>query len=76
LQVKDQPGVVAAIADILGRKGISISSFIQREGCAESVPLLIVTHEAKEKLVKEAIAEFENLDVVCGNVKLIRIEDM
>jgi homoserine dehydrogenase len=76
LQVKDQPGVVAAIADILGRKGISISSFIQREGCAESVPLLIVTHEAKEKLVKEAIAEFEKLDVVCGNVKLIRIEDM
>jgi len=77
LQVKDQPGVIAKIADILGSKAISISSFVQRESqTKENVPLLILTHKAKEELIKKAIDEFEQLDVVCEKVKLFRIEDV
>jgi homoserine dehydrogenase len=77
LQVVDKPGVLAEIADILGKKGISISSFIQREGQSEdNVSLLILTHTAKEKLVQAAISEFEQLGTVSGKVKLFRIEDL
>jgi len=35
-----------------------------------------LTHTAKEKQIKDAIADFEELSVVSGKVKLIRIEDI
>ena len=77
LQVKDKPGVIAAVSKILGDKGISISSFVQREGQSEdNVSLLILTHLAKEKKIKEAIAGIEKLKPVCDKVKLFRIEDI
>ncbi|MFA6716869.1 MAG: homoserine dehydrogenase [Victivallales bacterium] len=77
LQVKDEPGVIAKIAEILSHQNVSISSFIQREErSGENVPLLILTHETKEKQIKAAISGFEKLSVVSGKVKLIRIEDI
>ena len=76
-QVKDKPGVIAAVSKILGDKGISISSIIQREGQSEdNVSLLILTHLAIEKQVKDAIAGIEKLKAVCDKVKLLRIEDI
>ena len=70
-QVKDKPGVIAAVSKILGDKGISISSIIQREGQSEdNVSLLILTHLAIEKQVKDAIAGIEKLKAVCDKVKL------
>ena len=77
VQVKDEAGVIAQIANILSKQNVSISSFIQSEEHSEdSVPLLILTHSAKEKQIKNAIADFEKLSVVSGKVKLIRIEDI
>lgn len=77
LQVKDQPGVIAAVSKILGDKGISISSIVQREGqSVENVSLLILTHLAIEKQVNEAIAGIKKLKAVCDKVKLLRIEDI
>jgi homoserine dehydrogenase len=77
LQVEDKPGVIAKLADILGKKEISISSFIQREGqSAEKVSLLILTHNALENSVNEAVAEMEKMSEVRGKIKLFRIEDM
>lgn len=77
VQVKDEAGVVAKIADILRKQNISISSFVQSEDYTEdNVPLLILTHTAQEKQIKNAIADFEKLPVVSGKVKLIRIEDI
>ena len=77
LQVRDKPGVIAAVSRILGDKGISISSIVQREGQSEeNVSLLILTHLAVEKQVKEAIAGIEKLKAVCDKVKLLRIEDI
>lgn len=76
-QVKDKPGVIAAVSKILGDKGISISSIVQREGQSEeNVSLLILTHLAIEKQVKDAIAGIEKLKAVCDKVKLLRIEDI
>lgn len=76
-QVVDQPGVLARISNVLGNKGISISSMLQREGqSADNVSLLLLTHMAKEKAVNEAIAEIEKLDCVHDKVIFIRIEDL
>lgn len=77
LQVQDKPGVIAKLADILGKKDISISSFIQRERqSSKNVSLLILTHSALESSVNEAVADIEKMSEVCGKVKLFRIEDM
>ena len=77
LELLDQPGVVGQIATVLGQKGISIASCVQREALAAGhVPMIIMTHLAQEGKVKEAIAEFEKLSVVYGKVKFYRIEDI
>jgi homoserine dehydrogenase len=73
--VVDQPGVLAAIAGILGRHGISIASAIQPEQNPEGhVPVVMVTHEAREQDLAAALAEIDALDVIARPTRLIRIE--
>lgn len=70
--VEDRPHVIADIADVLGRNGISLSSVIQKEGQAEKlhsnsnviVPLVFMTHRATEGQVRAAAAELDRLDCV------------
>jgi homoserine dehydrogenase len=76
-QALDQPGVLARISGILGQRGISISSVIQkdrREG--ESVPIVMMTHEAVEKDIQEALREINDLPVITAESMLIRVETM
>jgi homoserine dehydrogenase len=40
----------------------------------EAVPLVLLTHEAKEKDVKQALHEIDQLPVVMGQTMLIRVE--
>jgi homoserine dehydrogenase len=70
----DKPGVLAAIAGILGKKGISIESVIQKKReDVGAVPVVIRTHEAQEKAVSEAISEIDSLDIVTEKTVTIRI---
>jgi len=66
--VKDQPGVLANIAGVLGRKNVSIASVIQHEpdenGDVDTVPLVIMTHTATEGDTQAAIAEIDQLACV------------
>ncbi len=72
--VRDQPGVLAAIAGILGRHGISIQSLVQKgQRKSGTVPLMIVTHNAKESNVSAALEEISILDTVTAPVVKIRI---
>ena len=76
LEAKDQPGVLAEIASILGENQISIESFIQKNvndsiGTAE---LVIMTHQAKEEAFQKALAEIEGLAVVINLGNMIRVE--
>ena len=73
----DKPGVLASIAGILGEMDISIESVVQygREKDA-SVPIVMLTHESKEALVRKALARIDNLDIVSEETMVIRIEDM
>ncbi|MDT8443726.1 MAG: homoserine dehydrogenase [Desulfuromonadales bacterium] len=74
--VKDQPGVLAQIAGILGKYEISIESMIQpHRHEAEAVPIVFMTHEAEERSVVAAVAEINRLDVIQEEALLIRIEE-
>jgi len=73
--VLDKPGVLAKIAGILGEHRISIASMIQPERqIGGAVPIVLMTHEAREADVHNAIAEIDRLDIVKGETRLIRIE--
>jgi homoserine dehydrogenase len=70
----DKPGVLSTISGILGNHGISIESVIQKgRGHREAVPLVILTHEAAEAAVKQAVAEIDALDIVTDKTVKIRI---
>lgn len=74
--VKDQPGVLAKIAGILGKNEISIESMVQpHRHAAVAVPIVFMTHEAKERNVRAALAEIDQLDVIQEDTLLIRIEE-
>ncbi len=74
--VADQPGVLARIAGALGQHSISLESMIQTARSAqESVPIVIMTHEAREMDVRQALDEIDAFDVVREKSNLIRIED-
>ncbi len=73
---RDQPGVLGAIASVLGRNGISIVSVIQKgRGVETTVPVIMRTHEAREKNLKRALAAIKRLKMVEGPPVFIRIEE-
>ena len=66
--VRDEPGVMAQIAGVLGEHRISIASLIQHEPAggrdASLVPLVIMTHETTEGAVDDAASAIDRLDAV------------
>jgi len=72
--VLDQPGVLSNISGILSRHDISIESVIQKgRKKIGAVPLVVVTHSARESSVSAALAEISRLDSVTAPVVKIRI---
>jgi homoserine dehydrogenase len=72
----DQPGVLSTISGILGKYDISIQSVHQKGRKTNgSVPIVMITHWAREADVQQALAEISSLDVVGDAPVLIRIED-
>ncbi len=72
----DRPGVLATIAGILGKYAISLK-FVHQKGRKTngSVPVVMLTHHAREADVTRALSEISALDVVASTPMLIRIED-
>ncbi len=74
----DKPGVLGGIAGALGLYGISIESMVQTShDVADSTPVAIVimTHEAREGSIQEALSEIDQLDIICEKTSFIRIEE-
>jgi homoserine dehydrogenase len=75
-QALDRPGVLARIAGALGASGISIASMVQSaRSASDTVPIVIMTHEAREADVRRALAEIDAFDVIQEKSNFIRIED-
>ena len=72
----DRPKVLSRISGVLGDHGISIESMMQNTRSDQgSVPIVIMTHEAREADVRAAMAEIDTLDIITEKSHLIRIED-
>ena len=72
---KDEPGVLSKIAGILGDLRISISSVIQKGRSKGSVPIVMLTHEARERDVRDAISLLAGLDVLTDETITMRVEE-
>jgi len=71
----DRPGVLASISGVLAKHSISIASVIQKERREKGkVPIVMMTHEAKESSVRKALKEIDRLKVVKAKSMLIRVE--
>jgi homoserine dehydrogenase len=71
----DRPGVLAQVAGILGRHDISLVSVLQKNRAhGEAVPVVMMTHEARERDMRAALAEIDKLPVVAARTTMIRVE--
>jgi homoserine dehydrogenase len=77
LTVADQPGVLAQIATKLGDARISIASVIQKEAheASNTAELVIMTHEAREASMQDALKAVAGLSVVQEIGNFIRVEE-
>lgn len=73
--VLDRPGVLAKIAGELGSCAISISSMLQRgRRDGQTVPVVIKTHMALERDVRNALREIDRMPFISEPTTLIRVE--
>jgi homoserine dehydrogenase len=74
--VTDKTGVLAGISGILSENNISIANVAQEErNEGETVPVIILTHKAKEGDMQRAISRIDSMDCVASRTVVIRIED-
>ncbi len=71
----DKPGILAKIAGVLGKYNISIESVTQKgRETTDFVPIVMLTHTAKEADVKKALEEIAKIDKSAPKPVLIRID--
>lgn len=76
--VEDRPGVMAEIAGVLGRYGISIASVIQHEPADDTagvVPLVFITHSTSEGATRQAVDRIDHLSCVRPPTVRLAIRD-
>jgi len=74
--VADEPGVLAQIATALGSRGISIAAVIQRERAtaAQAVPVVVVTHDAREDAIAQAVSWLDGMTFAKGRTGVMPME--
>mgnify|MGYP001341937202 CR=1 FL=1 len=72
LEVADEPGVLARIADVIGRNGISVKSVVQR-GTGREASLVMVTHRAAERDFYAALEQISDLEFLGAAPRVIRV---
>ena len=76
--VSDNPGVLGQITSLIGDHGISIASVIQHEADdsqEQTIPLVIMTHRAKESAATAAMIQISKLATVGDSPERLRILD-
>ncbi len=77
-QAHDRPGVLARLAGALGEAGVSIEQMVQEGGGGSSglpVHIVMLTHEARERAVQQALEAIARSGVAASSPRLIRIQE-
>ena len=75
LSVKDVPGSLGKITSTLGSRGVSISAVIQKDAPQSEgfVPVVVLTHAAKEASIDAALAEISAAGILGADPVKLRI---
>ncbi len=72
MDVRDQPGVLAAVAHVFGDNGVSIRS-MEQVGMGSEARLIFVTHEAREGDIDKTLEELHGLGAVENIGGILRV---
>ena len=77
MEVADEPGVLAQVAQVIGQEQVSIASIVQKEvnDAARSAEIVIITHTAREGAIRKALDRLRELPAVNHIGSTIRIEE-
>lgn len=77
LNVADRAGVLAEIAKVLGDRGISIASVLQKgsDQGTQATEIVVTTHPASEQAMQDSLECIKGLEVVREISNLVRVED-
>jgi homoserine dehydrogenase len=82
LRVADEAGVLAQVTGLLANAGISIDAVLQREADevggegATSTDLIILTHDIREGVMNDVLAQMQALPTVLAPITRIRKEEL
>jgi homoserine dehydrogenase len=72
LEVADEPGVLAQVAQVLATEDVSVKSVVQK-GLGEQARLVMVVHPVLESRFSSAMAGIDALDVLRSPPRAIRV---
>ena len=73
LKVEDRAGVLAKIADTLGRYNVSISQVIQKDSREGTAELVVITAKVKEQNFSDALATIAEMQTTKKVSSVIRV---
>jgi homoserine dehydrogenase len=73
--VLDKPGVLAAIAGVLGANEVSIESVVQKATAHQQAEIVWVTHRVRESHMRAALKQIDALPVVASIENWLRVEE-
>jgi len=77
LSVRDEIGVLARVTGVLAEFQVSLESVIQKEGIeGQPVGLILLTHQVKESLLRDALAVLAKEAFVHGEAVVLRVETL
>ena len=75
LEVADQPGVLAAVAQAFAAHDVSIET-VRQEGRGAAASLVLVTHVASDAALSATVEDLRGLAAVRGVASVMRVEGM
>jgi homoserine dehydrogenase len=72
LEVSDAPGVLAEVAGVFGRHGVSIRS-MEQEGLGDEARIVFITHAAIERAMQATMQDLRSLETVSGVNSFMRV---
>ncbi len=74
-EVADRPGVLGRVATVLGAKGVSVASMVQRESHSGTTSMVLATHVASEASIQAAVTEIGKMTEMSSPAVVLRHYD-
>ncbi|MDP9318462.1 MAG: homoserine dehydrogenase, partial [Actinomycetota bacterium] len=75
LDVADQPGVLASVAQLFADEGVSIET-LHQDGRGEDARLVVVTHSAPDRVLSHTVSSLAALESVHAVTSVLRVEGL